>query len=115
MAARDQQGNKGKSRRLGFQHGRKQMAFHVVYAQHRHAQRKRQGMRHRTTHHQRANKARACGVSNAFNLAALLPGLCQHLIAERQEFANVIARGQFRHHPAVIRMHIDLTEQCVRQ
>ena len=115
MTAGNQQGNKRKRRGIVFQHWCQQMTLHVMDTQHRHTQSKSQGMGHRTTYHQRSHQTGTGGVGNAVDISANPTGIGKHLITQRQQFANMVARGQLRHHTAVVCMHINLAEQCMRQ
>lgn len=72
-------------------------------------------MGNRAADHQRADQARSGGVGNAFQVSTNLAGLSQHLIAQRQQLAHMVPRCQLRHHAAIVRVHIDLTEQGVRK
>lgn len=72
-------------------------------------------MGHRTTYHQRSHQTGTGGVGNAVDISANPTGIGKHLITQRQQFANMVARGQLRHHTAVVCMHINLAEQCMRQ
>ena len=43
------------------------------------------------------------------------PGLAHNLLNQRQKHADVVARGNFRHDPAIDRVQVHLAVQGVRQ
>ena len=43
------------------------------------------------------------------------PGAFQHLLDQRKSLADMVARGQLRHHTAVARMNLDLAVKAVGQ
>ncbi len=115
VSARDQQGHERKLRRLGFEHRRQQVRFHMVHADCRDTPGKRQRTGKATTDQQRPEQARPRGIGHAVDTPGLQPRLAQHLPHQRQQLPDVIARGEFRHHAAVLGMHRDLAVEHVRQ
>jgi hypothetical protein len=113
VAAGDQQCDEGKFRRVGAQEGRQQVAFEVVHAQHRLAQRRAQRAGHARAHQQRAGQAGAPGVGDHVDIAQRSRPRPAP-VRQRQHAADVVAAGQFRHHAAVGLVHGDLAVQRVR-
>ena len=70
--ARDQQGHERELRRIGLQHGRQQVTFHVMHAQHGHTQGKSEGMSHRASDHERTDQTRPRCVGNSLYIRAVL-------------------------------------------
>ena len=75
----------------------------------------RQPLGHGAAHQQRADQSGARRVGNTVQLLRTQASAFQRGLHQRQQFANVIARGQFRHHATVAGMQFDLTVQLVRQ
>ena len=90
VTAGNQQGDKGKCRRLAFQHRRQQMPFHVMHPYHRHPQGIAQGCGNGATHHQGTHQARPGGVGDTVNIGAGQAGLGQHRLNQRQGLADMI-------------------------
>ena len=61
------------------------------------------------------DQAGAGGIGDAIQLAGRGPGGAQHLAQQRQQPLDMVAGGQFRHHPAVDAVQLDLAENGVRQ
>jgi len=91
------------------------VAFHVVDRDRRLAQRPGQGPRHPGPDQQRPDQARTGGVGDAVDVGQRQPGLGQGLADQRGQLADVVAAGQFRHHPAVFGVQRDLAVDRVRQ
>ena len=115
MAAGDQQGDEGEGRRLFFQHGRQQVALHVVHADRRDAPGEGQGLGAGGAHQQGADQTGTGGVGDGLDLRNLGARLAQHLADQWQHALDVVARGQLRHHAAVDAMQVDLAEQGIGQ
>jgi len=115
MAAGNQQRHERRLGRIGFQQRRQQVAFHVVHADRRHAQRPGHRPRRRGTHQQRARQTRTGGIGDAAEIGRGQPGLGQGLAHQRQQLAHVVAAGQLGHHAAVVRVQLDLAVQGVGQ
>ena len=108
MAAGDQKRDKGKWGRRRGEQRREQMAFEVVDADGRDAQRKRKRMRERRAHQQRAGEARALGIADARQVRRAPPRAGEHLTSERHKPPDVVARSQLWDHAAVSLVHRDL-------
>ena len=115
VTARDEQRDEGEGRRRRLQHRRQQMPFHVMDGDGRHGQRVGQAAGERATHEQCADEARTGRVGNAVDCLQSCRRLPQHLRDERHHLADVIARGQLRHHPAILDVHVHLAVQGVRE
>ena len=115
VPAGDQQGDEGKGGRIGLEHGRQQMAFHVVHRHRRHAKTEGQAAADGRPHQQRADEAGAGGVGHAFDIAQRQAGAGEHLPHQRQGLAHVIPRGQLRHHPAELGVQGHLAVEGVGQ
>jgi len=115
MPARDQQGHERRLRRVFFQQRGQQVAFHVVHADRRDAQRPGHGPGGGSTHQQGADQAGAGGIGHPAQVRRSQPGLGQGLAHQRQQLAHMVATGQFRHHAAVVGMQLDLAVQGMGQ
>ena len=64
-------------------------------------------------HQQRPGQPRPFGVGDALDVLQGAARFLQHLAGERQHAADMVARGQFRHHAAVFGVHRHLGMQGV--
>ncbi len=56
----------------------------------------------------RARQARAGRIGHGADVRHLQAGLLQHLAGQGHDAANVVARGEFRHHATIFLVHGDL-------
>ncbi len=115
VAAGDQQGGKRELGSIGLQHRRQQMALHVMHPYGRHAPAEGEAAAEGGPHQQRPDQAGAGGEGDAADVAAPNPRLRHRLPQQRHHPAHMVARGQFRHHPAVLGMQRHLAVEDVRQ
>ena len=115
MPAGDQQSHKGKGGRLFFQHGRQQVAFHMVNAQRRHAPGEGERPSACAPDQQRTDQTRAGGVNHTVHIPFLNACLGEHLAHQRNQPFDVVTGGQLGHDPAVHAVQVDLAEQGVGQ
>ena len=115
MAARHQQRDKRKLGRVGAEKWRQQVAFQVMHAHCRLAQRGGQRAGHAGTDQQRARQARAARVGHHIDIGQRALRALHDLLCQRQHAPNVVATGQFRHHAAKRLVHDDLAVQRMRQ
>jgi hypothetical protein len=111
MASRNEQSNEWKCRWGVRQQRRQQMALEVVNADGRHAQRIGQRACHAGSDEKRTRQAGTLGECDAFDLREVATGLGEDLADQGEDPANVVARGELRHHAAVFGMHLDLRVQ----
>ena len=91
------------------------MAFEMVYAQRRYAQREGERIGDAGADQERTGEARPLGVGDGVELGELRPGLAHHPADQRQHAPDMVARGEFRDHAPVFLVHRDLGVQRVRQ
>ena len=115
VAARDQQCHEGKGRRLVLEHGSEQVSFHMVNAEHRNAECAGHAVGGAGADHQRADQPGACRVGDGVQLGAFELCSREHLVDQRQQAPGMVARGEFRHHTAVVRVHRHLAMQRIGQ
>ncbi len=115
MAAGNQQRNERELGRIFFQQRCQQVAFEVVHADSRHLESESQRGGDTRAHQQCTGQPRPFGVGNAFNILKGAIRFLQHLAGERQDAADMVARGEFRHHAAVFGVHRHLGMQGVRK
>src|SRR5690554_3077160 len=72
-------------------------------------------MGNRSANHECANKPRACCIGNAFYVLLGHAYIRKYLITQGQQLSYMVSGSQFWHHSTVIRMHLNLAEQCVCQ
>ncbi len=89
------------------------MAFQVVHAEHRLVQRQAQAAGDRGAHQQGPGQARALGVGDRVDVGERHVGLGQRLLQQGDGAPDMVARGQLRHHAAVLLVHGDLGMQGV--
>ena len=87
------------------------MAFQVMHPQHRFAECSSQGASHTGTHQQCSGQTRPLGEGHHIHLRQLPTRCCERLDCQWQDAANMIATGEFRHHPAIGLMHFNLAVQ----
>ncbi len=114
VPARDLQRNIRKFRGIRLKRRRQQVAFEVVHADHRHAQRVTERARHAGPHQQCPDQAGSRRIGNPVNGLQREPGPGQGLLDHRQQARDVVARGEFRHHAAMRGMNGHLAENPVR-
>ena len=115
MAARHQQRDKRKPRRIIREKRRQQVTLEVMHAEHRLAERGGQRASDGTAHEQRTGEAGPARIGNHIDLIQSATGIGKHLSRQRQRAADVVARGQLRHHTAVVGVHRDLAVKRLRQ
>ena len=91
------------------------MAFEVVDADHRLAQRSSQRAGHARAHQQGAGQARSTGVGHHIHIGQRVACTGHHLAGEWQHAPDVVAAGQLGHHAAIGLVHLDLAVQRVRE
>ncbi len=112
VAARDQQRQERERRRLVLQHRRQQMALHVVNRHDRAIPGQSQAGGHAAPDHQRSHEPGSCRVGD--HVRPLDAGLVEYRLHQRQQHADVIARGNLRHHAAIDGVRVDLAVKRVR-
>ena len=115
MAARDQKRDERWRGWVRLQQRREQVAFHVVHSDGRQLQRPGQRTRRGRADQQCADQAGARCIGNTDQIGDTEARLSESLANQRDEFAHVITRGQFRHYPTIIGVHADLAVQRVRE
>ena len=115
MTTGHQQRHERKRWRVRLQHGRQQVTFHMMHADGRHAPGPGQAAANRRTDQQRANQPRTTGIGDAIDRARRNACSTEDLVQQRQGFAYMIARGQFRHDAAILGVQRDLAVQGVRE
>ncbi len=81
------------------------MPFEVVHADGRYFERESQCGRNARAYQQRACQPRSLGVGDPFDILQGAAGFRGYLAGERQDAADMVARGQFRHHAAIFGVH----------
>ena len=114
VAARGQQRDEGEGGRIGRQQWRQQVALEVMQRQRRDPARHREGLRHARPHQQRAGEPGPAGVGHGVDVRGGQPGLGQGLAQQQRQAADVVARGELGHYPAIGRVQVDLRVQAVR-
>jgi hypothetical protein len=115
VAARNQQGHERETRRPARQQWRQQVTFEMV---HRHAgplERRRQRLGKGRTDQQGARQTRSLSVGNGIDLGQRAAAVGKNLAQQGYDATDMIARGEFGHHPAVGLMHAHLRVQGVRE
>jgi hypothetical protein len=107
MATGDQETEKREGHLLLKPHG-EQMTFEMVHPDQGQVFRRGQGFGHRHPNQQGTNQPRPTGHGDAIELLELDPGGVESLIDNRQDVAQVVAGGQFRHNPTIRAMHLVL-------
>jgi hypothetical protein len=114
VAAGHQQRDERELGRIGRQERRHQVAFEVVHAQRRLAERRRQRARDARAHQQRARQAGAAREGDDVDVVLRQRRVGQRRLEQRQHAPHVVARRQLRHHAAVGLVHPDLAVQRLR-
>jgi hypothetical protein len=91
------------------------VGLHVVDADGRNAQGEGQAAADAAADQQRADQARSGGVGDAVELPQVDTGVGQQRPQQGDGAAQVVARGQFRYHAAVLRVQRHLTVQGVAE
>jgi hypothetical protein len=115
MAAGHQQREKREARRIRLQQGCQQVSFQMMDAQHRLIPGQPQTGGESRPHQQGADETGSGGVGHCVNRPTVGIGIGKRLPNQRQQPANVVAGGEFRHYPAIGLVHGDLAVQPVRQ
>ena len=91
------------------------MALQMMHADHRHIPGITQRTGDRGANQERADQSRPGGIGNAVN--GLRRGSClgDGLVDHRQQPFDVVPRGQFGYHPAMLAVQLDLAENPVRE
>ena len=111
VAAGNQQGDEREGGRIGFEQRREQVAFEMVDADDRHLEREAQRGGNAGADQQRPGQPRPFGIGDGLDIVQGAAGLLQDLPGQRQHAPDVVARGEFRHHPAVFGVHRHLGVQ----
>ncbi len=111
VAARDEQRDEGKRRRISGEKRRQEMTFQVMDTYGRSVQRRGDRTSHAGADEQRTGKPRPAGVGDDVHLVERRPGLNEHLPQQRQHAADVVAGRQLRNDTAVGRVKVDLAVQ----
>ena len=115
VATRNKQRDEGELRWVVGQEGRQQMAFQVMNAERRARQRSGQRHGHTGPHQQRTSQTRAARVGHQVDVGLAALRLIKNLLGQGQNAADVVARSQLGHHPAIGRVHVNLAVQGLRQ
>ncbi|MCY1365309.1 hypothetical protein D9M69_521490 [compost metagenome] len=115
MAAGHQQRHEGEVRPRVRQHRRQQMPFQVVDTDGRQVARPGERLRDAGAHQQGACQTGAGRVGDRADIGHLQARLVQDLAGKRHDAADMVARGEFRHHAPVFLVHGDLGVQRVRE
>ena len=95
--------------------GREQVTLQVVHVQHRLAEGVAQRVADARADQKRPGQARAGRDRDGVNIGEGPPGVCQDRVQQRQDPPYMVPRGQFRHHPSIGHVHVDLRVQGVGQ
>lgn len=109
MPTGDQQGQEGERGWVAFQHGGKQMRFHMMDTEGWHAPGQCQRATDGGPYQQGAHESGTRGVGDAIDGAGGAGGSRHDLLQEGQDLAYMIPGGEFRHHAAVLPVQVDLT------
>ncbi|ABA52958.1 hypothetical protein BURPS1710b_A0840 [Burkholderia pseudomallei 1710b] len=115
MAARHEQRDERKRRRLGDEQRRQQMPFEVVDADGRLVPRERERVRDARADEQRAREAGPLRERDRVDVVAARAACGEHLFEQRQRAANVVARRELGNDTAVFAVHRDLRVKRVRE
>jgi N6-L-threonylcarbamoyladenine synthase len=115
MAAGHQQRHERELGRVRCQQRRQQVAFQVVHAQHRLVERQPLAARDRRADEQGARQARTLRVRDGIDVGRRDIRSLQRLLQQGDRAADMVARGQFRHHAAIFLVHRHLRVQRMRQ
>ena len=85
----------------------------MVYRDRRNVPGERQRSANRGADQQRANQTRARRIRNGINILCRQPGFLERRLNQGDSFTHVVARGQLRHHAAVVSVQFHLTIQLV--
>ena len=91
------------------------MALQMVHSNHRQPAGKGKTPRQCRAGQQRTDQARSGRMGHTRELCGGRVGLGQGLAQQRQQAAQVIARGQFGYHPAIGAVQFYLAEQSMRE
>ncbi len=115
MAPGNQQRDERESRlRVGKQR-RQEVALEVMDADHGPVQCDAQSRGHGGSHQERAGESGPLRVGDEVDVCERTPGLGERLARKRQDAADVVARGEFRHHAPVEGVQVDLRMQGVAE
>ena len=115
MATGHEQREVRESRWVGLEQRREQVTLEVMDADGRQSPGEGQRPRERGARQQRADQARADGVRHAIEFICAGTGFGQGPLDQRQQALHMVARGQFRDHPAIGLVQIHLGVQHMRQ
>jgi hypothetical protein len=120
VAAGDDEGQEGKlvgqlSTVAGFQYDGMDVAFEVVDRDERFVEREGEGFGVEDADEQRAGQAGAFGDGDGVEVGEADVGFGDGLADDRDEVAQVLARGEFGNDPAVVGVECDLRGDHVRQ
>ena len=115
VTARDQQGDKRKRRGpLGKQGGQK-MPLKVVHRECRHAESQRHAAGRAGADQECAGQSGPLRIGDRVEVRCRDTGFVQYPPGQRQDPADVVTRGQFGNHAAVILVHANLGVERMRQ
>ncbi len=115
VATGDQQRHMRKRRRVALQQRGQQMTLQVMHPERRHPPGKGQRARQGRAGEQGPDQARPGGIGNAGQFLRRRGGSGQHFAQQRQQSLDMVAGGQFGHHPAIDPVQLDLAEYRVRE
>ena len=105
----------GVGRRVGFgEPGGVDVALQMVHAQQRHIQRPGDGFGGVEAGQQRPGQPRPVGYGHRVDVLQPHPAIAHRPLQRRRQVANVLPRGQLRHHAAIGRMELRLRRDDVR-
>ena len=111
VATRDEQRDKGEGGRVGGEEGREEVAFEVVHPDGRPAERGGERAGDSGTDEQRSGQSGTSGVGDYIDVGSRQSRLLEASFEQRQDAADVIARGELRHDSTIRRVQIDLAVQ----
>ena len=115
VAARNQQGEKGKRQPAAFEQRREQMPLHVVDAEGGDAKPLRQRAPDGSPHEQGADEPGAGGIGDAAEIIEREAGVGEHFPDQGQCLAHMVSRRQFGNNATVTGMNPDLAVKPVRE
>jgi hypothetical protein len=113
VAARDLQRHEREIRRVGLEGRREQMALQVVHPDDRDPPGVAERSRDAGTDQQRPDQPRPRGIGNPANGLRRDPRIADGRLDHRQQALDVVPRSEFRHHPAMPPVQLDLAEDPV--
>ena len=115
VAARHQQRQERKVRRIAFEHGRHQVAFEMMDADRRATPGIGKASAEGRSDQQGADEARPRRIGNRIDVGRRGTRLGQRGTGQRQDTADVVPRSQLRYHPPIAVVHLGLAVQAMGQ